>query len=370
MSATIPFQDLTRLHESVGDELRAAIDATLTRSSFIGGPDLAAFEDEYAAAVGASHAIGCNSGTDALSLAMRALGIGPGDEVIVPSMTYVASAETVLHVGATPVLADVDPSTLLLRPEEVDRVRTPRTRAVIPVHLYGNMVDPAALRGWRDEGLIVLEDCAQSHLAHRDGVRVGEIGHAAAYSFFPGKNLGAMGDAGAVTTDDEAVAAEVRRLRDHGRSSKYRHEVLGYSSRLDGIQAAVLRVKLRHLPAWTDARRALARRYRELLDTPALADRIGFVPFGDGSVHHLLVVRVDERETVQERLAAEGIATGVHYPIALSRQPVFAELDASTPNSEAAAETVLSLPMDPLMTETEVDRVCAALIDAVAVADL
>lgn len=365
MSASIPFQDLTRLHTSIEAELRDAIDATLSRSSFIGGPDLPAFEEEYAAAVGATHAVGCNSGTDALSLALRALGVGPGDEVVVPSMTYVASAESVLHVGATPVLADVDPDTLLLRPEDVDRVRTPRTRAVIPVHLYGNMVDPASLRGWRDEGLIVLEDCAQSHLAHRDGVGVGRTGHAAAYSFFPGKNLGAMGDAGAVTTDDAAVAAEVRRLRDHGRSSKYQHDVLGWSSRLDGIQASVLRVKLRHLPRWTDARRVLARRYRELLDTPALAERISFVPFGDGSVHHLLVVRVDERDRVQERLAADGIASGVHYPIALSRQPVFADLHASTPAAEAAADTVLSLPMDPLMTDAEVERVSAALVAAV-----
>lgn len=359
MNTSVPFQDLTRLHASIEDELRDALDGTLARSSFIGGPDLAAFEEEFGQAVGASHAVGCNSGTDALSLAMRALGIGPGDEVVVPSMTYVASAETVLHVGATPVLADVDPQTLLLRPEDVARVRTPRTRAVIPVHLYGNMVDPAALHQWRDEGLTVIEDCAQAHLAHRDGITVGSIGHAAAYSFFPGKNLGAMGDAGAITTPDAAVAAEVRRLRDHGRSSKYRHEVLGYSSRLDGIQAAVLRVKLRHLPAWTEARRALAQHYRQRLQQ--VAPHVPLVPFGEGSVHHLLVVRVDDRDRVQQHLDEAGIATGVHYPIALSDQPVFGDLDASTPNAEAAAATVLSLPMDPLMTAGQVDQVCEAL---------
>jgi len=362
MSGVVPFQDLTRLHASIGDEIRRALDTTLERSSFIGGPDLVAFEEEFGQAVGAPHAVGCNSGTDALALALRALGIGPGDEVVVPSMTYVASAETVLHVGATPVLADVDPQTLLLRPEDVDRVRTPRTRAVIPVHLYGNMVDPVSLRQWRDEGLIVLEDCAQAHLAHRDGVAVGSVGHAAAYSFFPGKNLGAMGDAGALTTSDEAVAADVRRLRDHGRSSKYRHEVLGYSSRLDGIQAAVLRVKLRHLVRWTESRRALARRYRErLAESPAV---VTLVPFGEGSVHHLLVVRVEQRDRVQLELDEAGIASGVHYPIALSDQPVFAALGASTPNAEAAAATVLSLPMDPLMTEVEVDRVCSQLLRA------
>lgn len=362
MSDRVPFQDLTRLHASIGDELREALEGTISRSSFIGGPDLVAFEEEFGAAVGASHVVGCNSGTDALALAMRALGIGPGDEVIVPSMTYVASAETVLHVGATPVLADVDPESLLLRAEDVARVRTPRTRAVIPVHLYGNMVDPAAMRQWRDEGLLVLEDCAQAHLAHRDGVAVGAIGHAAAYSFFPGKNLGAMGDAGALTTPDATIAAKVRRLRDHGRSSKYRHEVLGYSSRLDGIQAAVLRVKLRHLSAWTDARRALARRYRMRLEASDTA--IPMVPFGEGSVHHLLVVRVHNRDQVQEALHADGIATGVHYPIALSDQPVFADLEASTPNAESAAATVLSLPMDPLMTTDDVDRVCSTLLTA------
>lgn len=365
MSSTIPFQDLTRLHTSIDDELRAAIDATLARSSFIGGPDLVAFEDEFAAAVGAPHAIGCNSGTDALALVMRALGIGPGDEVIVPSMTYVASAETVLHVGATPVLADIDPETVLLTADAVAAVRTSRTRAVIPVHLYGRSVDPAAMRAWRDEGLIIIEDCAQSHLASRDGVPVGTIGHAACYSFFPGKNLGAMGDAGAVTTPDAAVAAEVRRLRDHGRSSKYRHEVVGYSSRLDGLQAAVLRVKLRHLPAWTEARRALARRYRDLLTGPDAHPAIAFVPFDDGSVHHLLVVRVAERDRVQQQLTDAGIATGVHYPIALSDQPVFADLGASTPHAEEAAATVLSLPMDPLMRLEDVDRVCDALRRAV-----
>jgi dTDP-4-amino-4,6-dideoxygalactose transaminase len=360
MSAPIPFQDLTRLHGSIDVELRAALDVTLVRSSFIGGPDLTAFEEEYAAAVGAPHAIGCNSGTDALTLVMRALGIGPGDEVIVPSMTYIATAESVLHLGATPVLADVDPSSLLLTEEQVARVRTHRTRAVAPVHLYGRSVEPSALRRWRDDGLLVIEDCAQSHLASRDGVAVGTIGHAACYSFFPGKNLGALGDAGAVTTSDADVAAEVRRLRDHGRSSKYRHDVLGYSSRLDGIQAAVLRVKLRHLPAWTEARRALARQYRDRLADAGPA--VTLVPFDDGSVHHLLVVHVAERDRVQRDLTAAGIASGVHYPIALSQQPVLAHLDAMTPTAEAAADTVLSLPMDPLMTADEVDRVCDLLL--------
>ena len=366
MSMSIPFQDLTRLHTSIDAELRAALDGALERSSFIGGPDVAAFEEEFAAATGAAHAVGCNSGTDALALVMRALGIGPGDAVIVPSMTYVASAEAVVHVGATPVLADVDLGTVLLTEEHVAAVRTPRTRAVVAVHLYGRSVDPAAMRRWRDDGLLVIEDCAQAHLAHRDGVPVGSVGHAACYSFFPGKNLGALGDAGAVTVDGAAVADEVRRLRDHGRSSKYQHDVLGYSSRLDGLQAAALRVKLRHLPGWTENRRALARHYRERLTGPDAPPEATLVPFDDGSVHHLLVVRVPDRDAVQQHLKEAGIATGVHYPIALSRQPVFADLAASTPNAETAAATVLSLPMDPLMTLDEVDRVCTALRDALS----
>ena len=361
MSTSIPFQDLTRLHTSIDAELRAALDGALERSTFIGGPDVVAFEEEFAAATGAAHAVGCNSGTDALALVMRALGIVPGDEVIVPSMTYVASAEAVVHVGATPVLADIDLGTVLLTEEDVAAVRTPRTRAVVAVHLYGRSVDPAAMRRWRDDGLLVIEDCAQAHLAHRDGVPVGSVGHVACYSFFPGKNLGALGDAGAVTVDDAAVADEVRRLRDHGRSSKYQHDVLGYSSRLDGLQAAALRVKLRHLPGWTENRRALARRYRKHLTGPDAPPAVRLVPFDDGSVHHLLVVRVPDRDAVQQHLKEAGIATGVHYPIALSQQPVFADLAATTPNAESAAATVLSLPMDPLMTLDEVDRVCAAL---------
>ena len=363
MTARIPFQDLTRLHGSIRDELRSALDAALVRSSFIGGPDLAAFEAEFAAATGAAHAVGCNSGTDALALAMRALGIGPGDEVIVPSMTYVASAEAVAHVGATPVLADVDLETVLLTDEHVAAVRTPRTRAVVPVHLYGRSVDPVAMRRWRDDGLLVVEDCAQAHLAHRDGTPVGRVGQAACYSFFPGKNLGALGDAGAVTVDDVSLADEVRRLRDHGRSSKYQHEVLGYSSRLDGLQAAALRVKLRHLPQWTENRRTLARRYRERLNSSG----IKLVPFDDGSVHHLLVVRVNDRDAVQRQLSEAGVATGVHYPIALSQQPVFADLGATTPNAEAAAATVLSLPMDPLMNFEDVELVCAILQETLGV---
>jgi dTDP-4-amino-4,6-dideoxygalactose transaminase len=229
---------------------------------------------------------------------------------------------------------------------------------VMPVHLFGHTVDFEAMQGWRDAGLIVVEDCAQAHLATSAGRPVGSIGHAAAFSFFPGKNLGAMGDAGALCSNDADVVTEVQRLRDHGRSSKYRHEVLGYANRLDALQAAILSVKLRHLPTWTANRRILAERYRENLSG---IDHVTIVPFDEGAVHHLLVIRSERRDQLQRHLEDHSIATGIHYPIALSDQPALAEHRRPTPHAELAAEEVLSLPMDPLMTLDEVDRVCEAV---------
>lgn len=354
----IPFQDLTRLHRSIAAEIDAAFAETIGASAFIGGDRVADFESEFSGASGIAHTAGCSSGTDALSLALRALGVGPGDEIIVPSMTYIATAEAVLHVGATPVLADVDADTVLITAQSVEEVRSPRTRGVMPVHLFGHTVDFTAMQQWRDDGLLVVEDCAQAHLATAGGRPVGTVGHAAAFSFFPGKNLGAMGDAGAMSSDDEGVVTEVRRLRDHGRSSKYRHEVLGYANRLDALQAAILSVKLRHLPRWTGLRRQLASRYRDHLET---MDHVSLVPFDDGAVHHLMVIRSGRRDDLQEFLASRDIATGIHYPIALSDQPALAQWATSSPNAERAAREVLSLPMDPLMSIDEVDRVCEAI---------
>ena len=351
----IPFQDLSRLHASIAPELEDAIRSTIEASSFIGGDRVADFEAQFSRASGIEHTAGCSSGTDALSLALRALGVGPGDEIIVPSMTYIATAESVLHVGATPVLADVDPETILVTAATVAAVQTARTRGVIPVHLFGHTVDFEAMQRWRDQGLLVIEDCAQAHLATSRNRPVGSVGHAAAFSFFPGKNLGAMGDAGAVCSNDADLVTSVRRLRDHGRSSKYRHEVLGYAARLDALQAAILSAKLRHLPAWTDRRRALARRYREqLMDIK----HVTMVPFGSGAVHHLLVIRSDRRAELQHHLEKGGIATGIHYPLALSEQPALAEFSRRTPSAERAAAEVLSLPLDPLMSDREVDEVC------------
>jgi dTDP-4-amino-4,6-dideoxygalactose transaminase len=275
-------------------------------------------------------------------------------------MTFVATAEAVVHVGAQPVVADVDPVTLLLDGPSVEAVRTERTRAVVPVHLYGHVVPFDLIGAWRESGLLVVEDAAQAHLAEWRGRPVGSVGNAACFSFFPGKNLGALGDGGMVLSTDPGLIERVRRLRDHGRASKYLHDEVGWCSRLDGLQAAALAVKLRHLPAWTAARRAVARIYRDRLPGGLL------VPWEEGAVHHLVVIRVPDRESVQRRLAEAGITTGIHYPVALSRQPWLERFtpSGSCPSAEAAADEVLSLPMDPLMPAEDVDAVCAALAAA------
>lgn len=356
----VPFLDLRRLHESIRPDLDAAFSQVLDTNAFVGAAACLDFETAFAAAHARRFAVGCNSGTDALALALRAAGIGRDDEVVVPSMTFFATAEAVFHAGARPVLADVDPVTLLLTPAQVDVVRTRRTRAVVPVHLYGHVVPFAHLRAWQDEGLIVIEDAAQAHLA-TDGLEpVGTAGQAACFSFFPGKNLGALGDAGAVLTDDDALAAFVRRQRDHGRSSKYLHNEIGMSSRLDGLQAAFLLAKLQHLPDWTEKRRRLADHYARLL---AGVTNIRLVPWRPGDVHHLVVVLVADgrREDVQQRLAGAGIGSGVHYPVPLSGQPALAAYTRPTPVAERAASEVLSLPIDPLMTFDDVERVVDAL---------
>lgn len=358
MSQTVPFLDLKRLHESIRDEIDAAMDRVIQSSSFVGGSEVAAFEEEFAAAHGQNPGAACGSGTDALALALRALGIGPGDEVVVPALTFVATAEAVVHVGAIPVLADVHPSTLLLTPETVAKVRTEQTRAVIPVHLYGHVVPFSAIAQWRESGLLVVEDCAQAHIGSWQGEFVGSRGDAACFSFYPGKNLGALGDGGMVLSRHEQVVDEVRRLRNHGRTSKFLHEVPGWCSRLDGLQAAVLRVKLNHLEEWTALRRARAAQYRDLIGSY-------LVPWEDGAVHHLLVSRVPNRSQVERWLEQKGVGTGMHYPVALSGQPWLTTLGGALTAAELAAEEVLTLPLHPFMSQDEVGQVCAALLAAV-----
>ena len=351
----IPFLNLGRLHESIRGELDTAIATVIDESGFIGG-DGACFEEEFAEAHGANAAAGCGSGTDALILALEALGVGRGDEVIVPAMTFVATAEAVVRVGAIPVLADVDPLTLLLTADETSRLRTDRTKAVIPVHLYGHMVPASDLHAMRRMELLVVEDAAQAHLARHDEGHAGSVGHCACFSFYPGKNLGAFGDGGAVISTDPDLVAMIRRFRDHGRRTKYTHDLVGHCSRLDGIQAAVLRVKLRHLPRWTEARRAVADRYCSNLGEL-------LVPWELGAAHHLLVANVGlTRDHVAGALGEAGIGTGVHYPVALSDQPALAPWAEACPSAEGAAARILSLPIDPLLTAAEVDEVCETLV--------
>jgi dTDP-4-amino-4,6-dideoxygalactose transaminase len=351
--------DLAALHAPMRDELAVAFDELLVSSAFTGGEAVDAFEARFAAGHGAPAAVACGSGTDALALALRASGLARGDEVVVPAMTFVATAEAVLHAGGVPVIADVDPRTLLLTEESVASVRTRYTRAVVPVHLYGHPLDFELVRGWRRSGLTVIEDAAQAHLATWRGEPVGTACDAACFSFYPGKNLGALGDGGMVVSHDEELVARIRRLRDHGQDRKYLHTEVGWCSRLDALQARFLVAKLQYLPEWTRARASLAERYRERLGAR-------LVPWTSGAVHHLLVVRTDSatRSCLQGMLHAAGVETGLHYPVALSRQPALAGWSWPCPNAELAASEVLSLPMHPMLSLADVDLVCDALLDA------
>jgi dTDP-4-amino-4,6-dideoxygalactose transaminase len=363
VSETVPFTDLgaaTReVREAVSDAWRDLLDA----GSFIGGKAVDAFERAWAAYCGTSAAIGVGNGTDAIQLALTALGIGPGDEVIVPANTFIASAEAVVSAGATPRFADVDPGTLLLTPETLRAAITPATRAVLVVHLYGQLPDMDALeQAAAEAGLVIVEDAAQAHGATWRGRRAGSMGRAGCFSFYPGKNLGAFGDAGAVVTSDEALAERIRSLRDHGRAAgaHHRHELIGINSRLDAVQAAVLTAKLAKLDAWTQVRRSIAARYRDAFaDGPVrLVDE---VPSARGA-YHLAVVRVRDRETARQQLASMGIQTGIHYPVPCHHQPPYRKFAAAPlPAAEEAAGEILSLPIFPHMTDAQFTQVCQAV---------
>jgi dTDP-4-amino-4,6-dideoxygalactose transaminase len=362
----IPFLDLSRLHATIEDELISAFKEAVHASTLVGDQCCDKFERELARAHERVAAVACGSGTDALILALRAVGVQPGDEVVVPAMTFMATAEAVVRSEATPVLADVDQSSLLLTTDSVAAVLSSRTRAVVPVHLYGHVVPFDQLRTLRESGLEIVEDAAQAHLATWRDLNVGTVGAAACFSFYPGKNLGALGDGGAVVSDDTALLERVRRLRNHGSSIPSLHDEIGHGSRLDGIQANVLSAKLGHLRSWTQRRRECASRYRELFsDIPS--DLASVVPWDDGAVHHLLVIRVlgGRRDAVRQHLESRGIQSRVHYPLALSQQPALAQWVRPCPNAESAASEVLSLPIDPLMTDAEVEMVCEAVHDAV-----
>jgi len=359
----IPFVNLQAQLDRLKPELLAQLERVIDSRDFIQGRFASEFERAFARLHGVPHVIGCANGTSALALAMRALGIGPGDEVITVAHTFIATAEAICEVGAKPVFVDIDPRTYLLDPARLDAAMTPRTRAVIPVHLYGNVCDmEPILDACRPRGVKVIEDCAQAHLATYRGRAVGSFGEIGAFSFYPGKNLGALGDAGCLVTGDESLATRLRKLRDHGRLSKYEHDIVGYNERLDGIQAAVLLLKLAHLPEWTEARRRNAARYREHL-TAMGVKTLAPTP-GASPVWHLFVAEFDRRDEVASRLQAKGIGTGVHYPIPLHRQPALRELgyrEGDFPATESASRRVLSLPMCAELTEAQVDEVCREL---------
>jgi dTDP-4-amino-4,6-dideoxygalactose transaminase len=358
---SVPFVDLTRQYHAIGKELDHAVREVLESGQFILGPHVKAFEAELAAYCQVPHGIGVASGTDALLLALEALGVGPGDEVITTPFTFVATATMISRTGATPVFADIDPATFNIDPDDVARRITARTKAIIAVHLYGHPADMDSIVGLaREHGLRVIEDAAQAVGAEYRGRRVGSIGDAGCFSFFPTKNLGAAGDGGFVTTTDPAVAERLTMLRAHGARRKYVHEVMGLSSRLDEIQAAILRVKLRYLDAWTDARRAHAARYRALLS--GLPVRLPVERAHCRTVYHLFTIRTPRRDELQAFLQARGIPTAVHYPVPLHEQPVYRRRTAvALPESERASREVLSLPLFPELEDAELREVAGAL---------
>lgn len=361
----IPLVDLSRQHAALKPELMAALERVLDSTRFILGGEGDALEAGVAAFCGVRHAVGVASGTDALRLALAALGVGPGDEVITPAFSFVASATTIMMAGATPVFADVDPATLTLDPRAMERALTPRTKAVMPVHLYGH---PAAMDAICDlarrHGLAVIEDAAQAIGASWQGRSIGTWGDAACLSFYPTKNLGACGDGGMILTGRDDVAARARRLRHHGDGGRYRHVELGWCSRLDELQAALLRVKLRRLPAWVEARRRIAARYRERLAGGPLTLPVERPEARHA--YHLYTVRHPRRDALARALAEQGVGTAVHYPMPVPAQPMFGEAGAREaerrwPEACEAARTVVSLPCFPELSDEEVEAVAAAV---------
>ena len=365
---SIPLVDLGAQHAAVAEEVAEGWRQVLAKTSFIAGPQVAAFESEYAAFTGARHCVGMANGTDAIEIALRALGVGPGDECILPANTFIATAEAVSRTGATPVLVDcADDGTFLIDIAATEAALTPRTRAVIPVHLYGQAAPVERLLPLAERASIwVVEDAAQAQGARRGGRSAGTLGHVAATSFYPGKNLGAYGDAGAATTDSGELAARMRMIADHGSRRKYDHEVVGFNSRLDTLQAVVLSAKLRRLAEWNAARQTAARRYDQLL--AGVSDVIRpRVLDGNEHVWHLYVVRVPDRDRVIKELHAAGIGAGIHYPVPVHLSAAFAGLgydDGAFPMAERAAREVLSLPLFPQITPAQQERVASVLTAA------
>ena len=359
----VPFVDLKAQYAGIKPEIDAAIQRVIDGAGFILGEEVSQFEKALAATAGAKDAVGVSSGTGALLLALLAVGIKPGDEVITTAHTFIATAEAVSRIGAHPVFVDIDPRTYNIDPNRVESAITERTKVILPVHLYGQPADLNPLRDIANRhGLRLIEDAAQAVAAEYDGKRCGGIGDLACFSFYPSKNLGAYGDAGAVTGNDESLLDTVRKLRDHGRISKYEHDELGFGQRIDALQAAILATKLPHLQAWTEARRSHARLYNELLEgadvqTPFEARNVRHV-------YHLYVIRTPRRDQLLQQLKEKGIDAGIHYPIPVHRQPVYLKLgygDISLPITEQTAGEILSLPMYPELRPEQIEFVAQAL---------
>ncbi len=360
---SVPFLDLKRQHLEIKAELEGAVSKVIENCDFIGGAAVGSFENAFASFCGASHCVGLGNGTDAIQVALRACGVGPGDEVITAANTFIATSEAISAVGAKCIFVDCTDDTYLIDIDSLERAITPRTKAIIPVHLYGQLVDMATILALAEaHGIRVIEDAAQAHGAKIDGKRAGTFGDIGCFSFYPGKNLGAFGDAGAVITNDEGLADQVRLIANHGRATKHDHILEGMNSRLDTIQAAVLEIKLSHLDEWNEHRRTVARRYTN--DLSALPIVLPNCPNDGSHVFHLYVVRVKNREELIEKLRNINISTGIHYPIALPNTTAYGYLQHSPeqfPNASAFESEILSLPIYPMMTDEEVLYVVDAL---------
>jgi dTDP-4-amino-4,6-dideoxygalactose transaminase len=363
IESRVPLVDLAAQYRVIGSEINDAISAVLQKGDFILGDAVTLFEQEFADFCGVRYAVGVDSGTTALELSLRGLGIGPGDEVITVANSFIASALAISHARAKPVLVDADPQTFTIDIARLECSITPRTRAIIPVHLYGHTADmDPILELARSRDLMVIEDACQAHGARYKGKRVGSLGHAAAFSFYPGKNLGAYGDAGMVVTNDPELFTALRRLRNYGQDQKYIHLIPGYNHRLDTLQAAALRVKLRHLDEWNAARVRHAGAYEELLEnapvvTPKATDYAE-------AVWHLYVVRSPNRDRLKDRLERDGIITGIHYPVPIHLQPAYRDLGyekGDFPITEAYANQVLSLPMYPELSYPDIERIAGVI---------
>ncbi len=361
----IPFVDLKAQYLSIKPEVDAAIQGVLNSCQFTLGSEVVAFEEEFAAYSGAQIGIGVNTGTSALHLALLAAGVGRGDEVITVPFTFVATVSAIDYTGATPVFVDIDPTTFTMDVTALEAAITPRTKAIIPVHLYGQPADmDPVLEIARRHGLVVIEDACQAHGAEYKGRRVGSMGDMTCFSFYPGKNLGAYGEAGMVVTDNPEYARTIRMLRDWGAEQKYHHVLKGYNFRMEGIQGAVLRVKLKRLEAWTEARRTAAAHYDRLFAGSSVATPVamGYARH----VYHIYAIRTPQRQAWQQALLAQGIQSGIHYPTPVHLLPAFADLGyraGQFPHAERAASEVLSLPMFPELTTAQCEEVAGAVLD-------